>query len=119
MGRVFSTTAMFEAFTWAGLLVGMYLKYGPASVDAGVWLFGRLHGLAFLVYLAVAVLAAMHFRWPWWAWLLAILAAVPPLLTLPAEYVLRRSGLLVERAGTGSTAEAGAAEDAGLSSQGG
>jgi integral membrane protein len=95
--RVFSLASKFEALTWAGLLVGMYLKYGPAAVDSGVWLFGRLHGFAFLLYFAVAILAALHFRWPWWAWLLAILAAVPPLVTLPAEYVLRRCGLLEGR----------------------
>ena len=94
MKTVFSLTAKFEAFTWAGLLIGMYFKYGPAGIDSGVWLFGRLHGFAFLLYLAVAILAAMHFRWPLWPTLVAILAAIPPLLTLPAEWFLRRQGLL-------------------------
>lgn len=94
MKQVFSITAKFEAFTWAGLLVGMYLKYGGPGIDEGVWLFGRLHGLAFLVYFGVAILSALHYRWPLWTSLLAILAAIPPLVTLPVEYLLRRQGLL-------------------------
>lgn len=94
MNLVYSITAKFEAFTWAGLLIGMYFKYGGPAIDSGVWLFGRLHGAAFLIYIVVAILAALHFRWPWWAWLLAILAAVPPLVTLPVEYLLRRRSLL-------------------------
>jgi integral membrane protein len=92
--QTYSIVAWFEAFTWAGLLVGMYFKYGGPGLDAGVWLFGRLHGAAFLLYCAVAILAAAHFRWPWWASLLALFAAIPPLVTLPVESLLRRRGLL-------------------------
>src|SRR5690606_40317545 len=54
-GRLFSIVALIEAFTWAGLLVGMYLKYVSGSTELGVWLFGRLHGGAFLLYLVVAI----------------------------------------------------------------
>jgi integral membrane protein len=92
--RIYSIVAWFEAFTWAGLLMGMCFKYGEPGVDTGVWLFGRLHGAAFLMYGAVAILAAARFRWPWWASLLALFAAIPPLATLPAEALLRRRGLL-------------------------
>ncbi|MEE4302206.1 MAG: DUF3817 domain-containing protein [Pseudomonadales bacterium] len=99
MRHAFSFIAWFEAFTWTGLLVGMYLKYGGPGVDSGVWLFGRLHGGAFLLYFGVAILAALHFRWPWWAWLLATFAAVPPLVTVPVEILLRRRGLLDGAAG--------------------
>lgn len=94
IGRVFAVVALIEAFTWAGLLVGMVLKYGTGTTTLGVWWFGRLHGAAFLAYLAVALVAALRLRWPWWAWLLAILAALPPLATLPLERWYRRRGLL-------------------------
>ncbi|MEN4904541.1 DUF3817 domain-containing protein [Luteimonas sp. TWI1437] len=94
IGRVFAAVALIEAFTWAGLLVGMALKYGTGTTALGVWWFGRLHGMAFLAYLAVALVAALRLRWPWWAWLLAIAAAVPPLATLPLELWYRRRGLL-------------------------
>lgn len=93
-GRVFAAAAFIEAITWAGLLLGMLLKHGTHTTDLGVWLFGRLHGGAFLFYLAATLLAAVRMRWPWWAWALALLAAVPPLLTVPAEMLLRRQGLL-------------------------
>ncbi len=93
-GRIFSAVALVEAFTWAGLLAGMYLKYVSGSTDIGVWLFGRLHGGAFLLYLVVAVVAGARLRWPMWAVLLAVLAAIPPLVTLPLELWYRRRGLL-------------------------
>lgn len=98
MGRVFAWVAFLEAITWAGLLLGMWLKYGPQATESVVWLFGRLHGVAFLVYAVVAVVAAVRLRWPWWATLLAVLAAVPPLVTLPLEWVYRRRGLLADPA---------------------
>ena len=43
-GRLFAAAAFLEGLTWAGLLVGMWLKYGLEVTDTGVWLFGRLHG---------------------------------------------------------------------------
>lgn len=93
-GRLFAAVALFEAFTWAGLLAGMWLKYGSGGTDLGVWLFGRLHGAAFLAYLVAAIVAGARLRWPAWALLLAILAAIPPLATLPLERWFRRRRLL-------------------------
>jgi len=92
--KLFIFAARLEAFTWAGLLLGMALKYSPLAMESGVWLFGRLHGGAFLVYFVVALITALLRRWPWWVGLLAVLAAVPPLVTVPLEAFLRRRGLL-------------------------
>ncbi|MFD0724250.1 DUF3817 domain-containing protein [Lysobacter brunescens] len=97
-GRWFAAAAFIEGFTWAGLLVGMWLKYGLEVTDLGVWLFGRLHGAAFLFYAVVAVAAGVRLRWPLWALVVALLAAVPPLVTVPVEMWFRRIGLLGERA---------------------
>ena len=47
-GKAFAVVAMIEAVTWTGLLLGMFLKYVTETTDLGVWLFGRLHGLAHL-----------------------------------------------------------------------
>ena len=96
-GRLFAIAAFAEGLTWAGLLVGMVLKYGTATTDLGVWLFGRLHGLAFVFYVVVSLYAWVKLRWPLWAILLALLAAVPPLVTVPLEMWFRRIGLLSER----------------------
>ena len=93
-GRLFAIAAFAEGLTWAGLLIGMLLKYGTETTDLGVWLFGRLHGAAFLFYLIVTLVSAVRLRWPWWAWILALLAAVPPLVTVPLEMWFRRIGLL-------------------------
>ena len=80
IGRLFAIAALLEAFTWLGLLVGMFLKYGSVANDLGVKIFGPLHGGAFVFYVVVSVLAAVRLRWPWWALLVALLAAVPPLV---------------------------------------
>lgn len=96
-GRLFAVAAFLEGFTWAGLLIGMSLKYGPVGNELGVKIFGPLHGGAFLFYVVVTVLAALRLRWPWWATLLAVIAAVPPLVTVPLEMWFRRIGLLSAR----------------------
>lgn len=94
VGRLFAAAAFFEGLTWAGLLLGMLLKYGTGTTEMGVWLFGRLHGVAFLFYVVASLIAAVRLRWPWWAWGLSLLAALPPLLTIPLEMGFRRKGLL-------------------------
>ncbi|MCC8502088.1 DUF3817 domain-containing protein [Xanthomonas euvesicatoria pv. euvesicatoria] len=33
IGRLFALAAFFEGLTWAGLLVGMFLKYGLQSTE--------------------------------------------------------------------------------------
>lgn len=98
VARVFTLAARIEAFTWAGLLVGMFLKYGLEWTTLGVWLFGRLHGFAFILYFFIAIFAAIRLRWPWWAGVLAVLAAIPPLVTYPLELWFQRRGLLQPRA---------------------
>ena len=67
------------------------------TTDLGVWLFGRLHGLAFLFYVAVSLYAWGKLKWPLWAVLVALLAAMPPLVTVPVEMWFRRIGLLSDR----------------------
>ena len=96
-GKLFAAAALIEGVTWAGLLIGMLLKYGTGTTELGVWLFGRLHGLAFLFYVVVSLYAWVKLRWPLWAVLLALLAAMPPLVTVPLEMWFRRIGLLSER----------------------
>lgn len=94
IGKWFSISALVEAVTWTGLLIGMYLKYGAGTTDAVVWWFGRLHGVAFLVYFIVAIIAAQKLRWSARDAALAILAAIPPLVTWPLEVWFKRRGLL-------------------------
>lgn len=106
-GKLFAVVAIVEAITWAGLLLGMYLKYGPQGITTVSWWFGRLHGVAFLAYVAAAIYAAWRLRWPASYALLAILAAIPPLVTLPLEIWYRRKGLLSVQDGQAARGGAG------------
>lgn len=91
---LFRTAAVVEAITWTGLLVGMYFKYVPESGDAGVRIFGPLHGAAFLAYLVATTLVAVDQAWSKGRTIVGYLASVPPLMTLPFEWwVERRRGL--------------------------
>ncbi|WP_445443714.1 DUF3817 domain-containing protein [Clavibacter sp. km1a] len=94
LGRLFAVVAIVEAITWTGLLVGMFLKYVTETTELGVFVFGRLHGAAFVLYVIVTAVAAIRLRWGWKPALLAGLAAIPPLATLPLEVGLRRRGYL-------------------------
>lgn len=96
-GKLFSIIALLEGLTWAGLLTGMFFKYTLKTTALGVTVFGPLHGIVFITYVIVTVLAAVRLRWPLWASLIAILAAVPPLVTIPMEIWFKRRGLLAER----------------------
>lgn len=94
IGKLFSLIALLEGLTWAGLLIGMFFKYVTKTTELGVSLFGPLHGFVFISYVVVTVMAAVRLRWPLWATVLAILAAVPPLVTIPLEIWFKRRGLL-------------------------
>lgn len=94
VGRAFAVIAIVEAVTWTGLLVGMFLKYVTETTELGVFVFGRLHGAAFVLYVIVTLVAAARLRWGWKPALVAGLAAIPPLATLPVEVGLRRRGYL-------------------------
>ncbi|WP_460862413.1 DUF3817 domain-containing protein [Nocardiopsis coralliicola] len=90
----FRAIAAFEAFTWAGLLVGMFFKYGAAGNEIGVQVFGPLHGAAFVVYGAVALLAWRVHRWSLWTGLIGLAASVPPFGTVLFERVAGARGHL-------------------------
>jgi RND superfamily putative drug exporter len=93
--RAFVVIAVVEAVTWAGLLIGMYLKHVADVTELGVRVFGSLHGAAFVAYVLVTVLTARSQRWPVrWTTALALVAAVPPFMTAVFERVAHRRGLL-------------------------
>jgi integral membrane protein len=94
IGKLFSIIALLEGLTWAGLLIGMFLKYTTKTTELGVAIFGPLHGGVFISYVIITLIAATRLRWPLWATLIAVLAAVPPLVTIPMEIWFKRRGLL-------------------------
>lgn len=92
--QLFRVVAVVEAATWLGLLVGMAVKYVGSGSEAGVALFGPIHGVVVLVYVAVTVLAAVRLGWRGRTTTLALLASVPPLGTLVFESWAERHGRL-------------------------
>lgn len=95
--RAFRVLAVTEAVTWAGLLVGMLLEHVLDVTELGVFLFGRLHGGAFLAYVAVALLTWRVQRWGVRVGLASLVAAVPPFGTAVFERWLTRTGRLEPR----------------------
>ncbi|HEY9564885.1 MAG TPA: DUF3817 domain-containing protein [Nocardioides sp.] len=79
---LFARLGALEAFTWAGLLVGMFLKYVTETTELAVRIFGGLHGFVFLAYCVMAVLVGIDSRWKLARHAAALVAAVVPFLTL-------------------------------------
>jgi len=98
----FRIVAVLEALTWLGLLIGMYFKYLPATGDAGVKIFGPIHGGVFVAYVLLAVITARIQRWSFWTTVFALGASIPPFCTIWFEVWANRSGRF---AGVGATAE--------------
>ena len=96
--RIFRITAIAEAFSWTGLLVGMFLKYVTETTEAGVWLFGRLHGGLFIAYIAATLWVAFAERWSLWRTGFGLLASIPPLTTLVFDWWVARRRRVAEPA---------------------
>ena len=92
--RLFVVAAFTEAVTWIGLLAGMYAKYVADAGERGVEVFGRIHGVVVLGYVAVTLWASRRLRWDGRTLVLGLLASVPPLATVVFERWAARSGRL-------------------------
>ncbi|MEV5983122.1 MMPL family transporter [Streptomyces sp. NPDC052114] len=93
--RAFTWVAVVEACTWAGLLIGMYVKYVPRTTELGVRIFGALHGAAFIAYVLLTVLVAVRLKWRLGrTTLYALLASVLPFMTMAFDVWARRTGRL-------------------------
>lgn len=88
--HAFRTVAVLEACSWAGLLIGMAFKYTDNG-EAGVHLFGPVHGALFVAYVLLAIPAARSVGWGWRGTLLTVAAAVPPFTSLLAERAMARA----------------------------
>ncbi len=92
----FRVIAIAEACSWLGLLIGMYLKYVPETTEAGVKIFGPIHGTIFLAYLAISLVARSTFGWSFKVFALALVSSIPPFATVLFEVLADRAGLLGE-----------------------
>lgn len=94
--QLFRRVAVAEAFTWAGLLVGMVLKYVTQTTEVGVQVFGMLHGVVFIAYVLTTLVVAVDQQWSRGRTVAGLASAVPPFLTLPFERYAVRHGLLAD-----------------------
>ena len=92
--RLYRLVARAEAFTWALLLTGMFLKYVTDTTELGVRVFGMVHGVVFIAYCLTTGLLWVDQRWSVSRFALGLLAAVPPFATVPFEAYAERAGLL-------------------------
>ncbi len=92
--RLFVVAAIAEAISWAGLLAGMAVKYGPPGNELGVQIFGPIHGALFVIYGALVLAVARVRRWSLLAAVVALACAVPPFATIAFERWARRRGML-------------------------
>ena len=101
----FRLVALLEAVSWVGLLTGMYFKYlGSPRTEIGVKIFGMAHGLIFVGFVVVGVLAGLAFKWSLATWALAVLASIVPLASVVFVIWADRTG----RLGVPAVAAAGA-----------
>ncbi|WP_442933474.1 DUF3817 domain-containing protein [Micromonospora sp. CPCC 205554] len=92
--RAFVVAAFAEGCSWAALLAGMAVKYGPPGNEIGVKIFGPIHGALFVVYGVLALVVALRRRWTLVQTGLALASAVPPFATVLFERWANRRGLL-------------------------
>jgi integral membrane protein len=92
--RVFRVAAVTEACTWAGLLVGMFLKRVTHTTDLGVQVGGMLHGVAFISFCLVTLVVAIDQGWSKRRTLVGLASAIPPFATIWFDRSAEKHGLL-------------------------
>ena len=104
--RLFGVLAFAEAVTWTLLITALVLR-AVAHVEWAVGIAGGIHGFVFLSYGATVVLVALNNRWKAGPTAVALISAVVPYATIPAELWADRRGLLAGSWRTDATADAG------------
>jgi integral membrane protein len=91
---VFRVAAVAEAFSWAGLLIGMFFKHVVGNGDGGVPVLGMVHGVVFVAYVLVSLAVFKPLAWRGKTLVLALLSSIPPLFTWLFEKWALRNGKL-------------------------
>ncbi|WP_043722473.1 DUF3817 domain-containing protein [Kutzneria sp. 744] len=93
----FRAVAVAEAISWAGLLIGMFFKY-VVGYEIGVHIFGPVHGVVFIAYVVLSLLARRALNWDNRTTALALIASIPPFGSVVFERWAARTGRLAQRA---------------------
>jgi integral membrane protein len=92
--RIFKVLAVAEAFSWAALLLGMFLKWVLRTTELGVQIAGPIHGALFIGYVIAALVLWKLQKWPIGVAVFAGLSAIFPFATLLFERWASARGLL-------------------------
>lgn len=92
--RLFKLAAILEAFSWVGLLIGMFFKWVLDTTERGVQIMGPIHGGMFVLYVVSCLWAASVHKWTLKQTVLGLVSSVPPLMTLWFEKHAEKTGLL-------------------------
>lgn len=90
---LFRSLAFAEAVSWTLLIAALIARAATGWAPA-VTIAGGIHGFVFLSYGATVVLVALNNRWRAVPTVLALVSAIVPYATVPAEIWLHRRGLL-------------------------
>ncbi len=90
---LFRALAIAEVVSWTLLITGLILR-ATTGWALGVSIGGGIHGFIFLSYGATVILVALNNRWRVGPTVAALISAVIPYATIPAEIWLQRSGRL-------------------------
>ncbi len=93
-GGQFRLAAIVEAWSWVGLLVGMFLKYVVILNPIGVQIMGPIHGVLFVIYLVTALRVAKEQKWSVLVTTIALAVAGPPFATWIFERWALKRGML-------------------------
>ncbi len=91
---LFRAVALAEACSWVLLLGGMFVKWVLRDSEAGVQMFGPVHGAVFVLYVVLTPVVWRVLRWDVRTGVLALAASVPPLATLWFDRYATRTGRL-------------------------
>src|SRR5688500_9730612 len=90
----FRIFALAEAISWAGLLLGMFFKYVVVQNEIGVKIFGPIHGLIFVGFVLVTLMAKEPLKWDARTLVLGLLSSIPPFGTVLFERWATKTGRL-------------------------
>lgn len=92
----FRFVAMWEAVTWAALLVAMFFKW-VLGFEEAVRIPGMVHGIAaFVPFVLIALITAGALKWNFKTTFWALVSSVPPFGTIVFERWAVRTGQLGE-----------------------
>lgn len=92
---LFRTLAILEAISWTLLIGALIVRAVDPELALAVTVGGGIHGFVFLSYGATAILVALNNRWRVWPTAVALVSAIVPYATIPAEIWLHRRGSLL------------------------